>query len=220
MFNHAVILAAGRGIRMMPLTKKIPKPLAIYQGQTLVERGIKKLKKVIKNIHITVGYKGTLVASHVIEKGVQSVVNNERKGNAWWIYNSILKYVDEPIIVLTCDNVIDININFLKKEYEELKKNSECILVAVKPDNRFDGDYLKLDKKKRILKISRKIHFPNLASGMQILNPYRLNLLTKKTNNFKNIWKQLLKKKTLYSTNIYKSKWLAIDSLKQLKTKY
>jgi len=34
MINHAVILAAGRGIRMMPKTKKIPKAMVKIKNQT------------------------------------------------------------------------------------------------------------------------------------------------------------------------------------------
>ena len=154
MFQNGIILAAGRGMRMMPLTKKIPKALAIFDGQTLVERGIKKLSNSLKNIHITVGYKGTLVASHVISKGVQSVFNTSNKGNAWWIYNSVLKHLNEPILVLTCDNVIDLDISFLKKQLK-LYKKAACIMVAVKPDKRFSGDFI-ISQKNRVVGISRK----------------------------------------------------------------
>ena len=62
MINHAVILAAGRGVRMMPKTKKIPKAMVKIKSQTLILNGIKKIQKYIKNIHITVGYKGSMLA--------------------------------------------------------------------------------------------------------------------------------------------------------------
>ena len=65
-FKHAIILAAGRGVRMMPLTKRIPKALVKIKDETLILGGIKKLKKFIQNIHITVGYKGSAIAEHVI----------------------------------------------------------------------------------------------------------------------------------------------------------
>ena len=45
MINHAVILAAGRGIRMMPMTKKIPKAMVKIKNQTLILNGIKKIQK-------------------------------------------------------------------------------------------------------------------------------------------------------------------------------
>ena len=86
-FKHAVILAAGRGVRMMPLTKRIPKALVKVKDETLILGGIKKVKKFIQNIHITVGYKGSAIAQHVFQNNVSSVINTNGKGNAWWIFN-------------------------------------------------------------------------------------------------------------------------------------
>ena len=104
MFNHAIILAAGRGIRLMLLTKNIPKALVKIKNQTLILKGIKKLKKHIKNIHITVGYKGSLIAKHVISHNVRSVVNTNKRGNSWWIFNFPFNLLNEPIVVLTSNS--------------------------------------------------------------------------------------------------------------------
>ena len=49
------------------------------KNQTLILGGIKKIQKYIKNIHITVGYKGSLLAKHVIENNVTSVINTNKK---------------------------------------------------------------------------------------------------------------------------------------------
>jgi len=53
--RHAIIMAAGRGMRMAPLTDAIPKPMAPYNGTTLIARGISRLAERIKYIHVTVG---------------------------------------------------------------------------------------------------------------------------------------------------------------------
>ena len=92
--QHALIMAAGRGMRMMPFTENMPKAMAPLAGTTLIANGIDKLKKRIPNIHITVGYKGSMLASHVIEHDVSSVLNTEGKDNSWWIYNSLMKNLD------------------------------------------------------------------------------------------------------------------------------
>lgn len=48
LIKHVIILAAGRGMRLMPLTKKIPKALVKLHNQSLILRGIKKNKKLCK----------------------------------------------------------------------------------------------------------------------------------------------------------------------------
>ena len=77
--------------------------------RTNLFNGIKSIKEHIENIFITVGYKGPILAKHVIEHNVDVIFNTEGKDNAWWIYNTLLSHLDEPIFVLTCDNVTKIN---------------------------------------------------------------------------------------------------------------
>ena len=62
---HAFIMAAGRGTRLMPLTKKIPKGLVKFKQSSLIARGIKRLKKYINFVHISVGYKGPILADFI-----------------------------------------------------------------------------------------------------------------------------------------------------------
>ena len=80
--EHALVMAAGRGLRMRPLTDEIPKAMAPLGSSTLISEGISRLKKEIENVHITVGYKGSMLASHVIERDVSTVINTEGKENA------------------------------------------------------------------------------------------------------------------------------------------
>ena len=67
MIRHAIIMAAGRGMRMAPLTDAIPKPMAPYDGTTLIARGISRLAERLENIHVTVGYKNTAEIDEAIE---------------------------------------------------------------------------------------------------------------------------------------------------------
>ena len=54
---RAIILAAGMGTRLRPLTLKTPKPLIPVQGEPMAERQIKFLhEKGIKDIIIVTGY--------------------------------------------------------------------------------------------------------------------------------------------------------------------
>ena len=56
--ERAVILAAGFGMRMIPINQEIPKGLIEIQGEPIIEHTIRQLQeKGIKEIHVVVGYK-------------------------------------------------------------------------------------------------------------------------------------------------------------------
>ena len=208
--DDAFIMAAGRGIRLMPLTKKIPKGMIKYKQSSLIVNGINKLRKYIKNIHISVGYKGPILAKHLIENKVNTVINTNKKGNAWWIFNSIFKELDKPIFVLTCDNVTQIDFKKIEKDYNKLGK-PHCMIIPTKPKNGLDGDYI-FRKKNIIYKLSRKKKSDIYCTGIQVLNPKKINKIIKKADDFKLLWKRLISMEQLYVSNVFPKKWFTVDS--------
>ena len=213
--DHAFIMAAGRGIRLMPLTKKIPKGLVKYKQSSLIANGIKKLRKYINYIHISVGYKGPILAKHLIEKNVSSIINTNNKGNAWWIFNSIFKKLDDPIYVLTCDNVTEINFKEIEKDYNK-KGQPLCMIIPTKPIKGLDGDYI-FRKKNIIQKLSRKNKTDIYCTGIQVLNPNKIYKKIKKTDDFNILWKRLIKINQLYVSDTMPKKWFTVDNLDNYK---
>ncbi|MBQ4092705.1 MAG: NTP transferase domain-containing protein, partial [Firmicutes bacterium] len=54
----AVLFAAGKGSRLLPLTEQIPKPLIKVKGKPMIETLIEAYQQHgIKEIHIVLGYK-------------------------------------------------------------------------------------------------------------------------------------------------------------------
>jgi NDP-sugar pyrophosphorylase family protein len=139
--NYALIMAAGRGMRMMPLTDTIPKAMAPYNGTTLIASGIEKIKRQVPNVYITVGYKGAILAQHVIEHNVSGIFNTEGKDNAWWIFHTLMQYLDEPVYILTCDNVVDLDFALLEKEYFDFGA-PPCMVIPVQPIPGLEGDFI------------------------------------------------------------------------------
>ena len=213
--NHAFIMAAGRGARLMPLTKKIPKGLVKFRQTSLIARGIRRLKKYIKFIHISVGYKGPILAKHLIEEKVSSIINTDTKGNSWWIFNSIFKSFDSPIYVLTCDNVT--NIDFKKIEKDYFKKGQPlCMLIPTKPVKGLKGDYI-FRKKNLISNLSRVKKSEIYCTGIQVLNPKRINKKITPTEDFNILWKKLIKIKQLYVSDVMPRKWYTVDDVENYK---
>jgi NDP-sugar pyrophosphorylase family protein len=213
-FQHAIIMAAGRGQRMMPLTNDIPKAMAMYDGSTLIANGIEKLKSFVDNIHITVGYKGAMLAKHVIEHHVSSVFNTDGKGNAWWIFNTLLKNVNEPVLVLTCDNIVELDAEKLMHDYNE-KQNPACMVIPVKPVEGLEGDYI-FHQDGIVLELNRHKPSDFYCSGIQIINPAKVNRLIQATENFYDVWNDLIKLKELGCSAVYPKNWFTVDTMEQL----
>jgi len=201
---------------MGPLTEAIPKPMAPYNGTTLIARGISRLAERIEHIHVTVGYKKAMLAQHVIEHGARSVFNTEGRGNCWWLYNTLLKSLDEPMFVLTCDNVVDINFDLLEKSYLSLG-SPVCMLVPVRPVPGLDGDYV-FHENNIVTEITRLKPAEIYCSGIQVLNPYRLNQITREAESFYDAWQQLINQRQLCVSSVYPDKWFAVDTIEQLTT--
>ena len=70
LIKNALIMAAGRGNRMRPLTDVIPKALAPYRESTLIEQSIGYLRENGLKVHVTVGHLGNLLSEVLIRKGL------------------------------------------------------------------------------------------------------------------------------------------------------
>lgn len=212
--RHALIMAAGRGLRMAPLTDTIPKPMAPYGGSTLIARGIDNIRHRIPNIHVTVGYKKAMLAQHVIEHGACSVFNTEGQNNSWWIYNTLLGSIDEPIYVLTCDNVVVLDFDLIESSYRELDSPA-CMLVPVEPVDGLEGDYI-FHNDQIVNEVSRTKKAPIYCSGIQIINPAKVRELTTDCDDFYMVWQQLIDQQQLTCAHVYPKRWFAVDTLTQL----
>lgn len=210
-------MAAGRGLRMMPLTQDLPKPMVPFLGSTLIARNLEKILPLIENIHVTVGYRGSLLAKHVLEIGVRSVFNTDGRSNSWWITNTLLSKLDEPVFVLTCDNVVEMDFDSLAKDYDALNRPA-CMVVPVAPVPGLRGDYIYREGA-RVIALSRDQPSDVYCSGIQVLNPARVSSLVQETgsdHDFYSIWKSLIRQRALYMSSVRPTRWYAVDTVEQL----
>lgn len=108
--QRAIILAAGFGMRMVPINTEMPKGLLEVNGEPLIERIIKQLHEVgIKEIYVVVGFMKEKYEYLIDEYGVEVVVNPE-----YAFKNNLhsLKLVDEHLensYIIPCDIWCDRN---------------------------------------------------------------------------------------------------------------
>lgn len=214
LIKQALIMAAGRGNRMRPLTDTLPKSMAPFKGDTLIGNSLTGLKRCVDKIHVTVGYKKAMLSEYLMTKGVDTIINTEGHGNAWWVTQSVMRFVDEPVLVLTTDNVTEIDLKFLTSEYIRLGE-PVCMLVPVKPIPGVYGDYIE-EEEGLVLNLQRVNPKEKYCSGIQVINPKGIFSLVREADDFNSIWSALIEKEMLFCSGIYPNVWFSIDTLEQL----
>lgn len=67
--RRAMVLAAGLGLRMRPLTLNTPKPLIPVMGRTLLDRALDHLERAnVEAAVVNTHYKGEMIAAHLAER--------------------------------------------------------------------------------------------------------------------------------------------------------
>ena len=76
--KNAIILAAGFGMRMVPINHEIPKALVEVHGEPLIERTIRFLREVgVEEIHVVAGFMKEQLEYLIDDYGVNLIINEE-----------------------------------------------------------------------------------------------------------------------------------------------
>ena len=202
--NTALILCAGFGKRLNPLTLKTPKPLLKINNVTLLESSINMIAKLgVKKILLNTFHLNKELRNFVENKSfpvkVQIIQESEKILNTGGgILNMIEHCKDNDFLILNPDTVWnDLNISEIdkmQKFYFSNKVNNILLVVKKKLsfDQNFTGDF---QLKKNLLIKEKTKDF--IYTGCQILNK---NLFKSyKVENFpiSEVWEGLLKNNEL-----------------------
>jgi len=213
--QHALIMAAGRGNRMRPLTDVMPKAMLPYNGSTLIGNNLLALRSCVEYVHVTVGYKSVMLSQYLMTVGVDSIFNTEGHSNSWWISHTLMRHLDEPVLVLTCDNITELDMEFLTNEYARLHAPA-CMVVPVAPVPGIDGDYVE-HTQGVVTNIQRQTPADIYCSGIQVLNPRQVVANAPDTEDgFYAVWNRLIARQQVGVSMIYPKTWFSVDTLDQL----
>lgn len=150
----AMILAAGRGERMRPLTDVLPKPLLTVSGKPLIVYHIEKLAAAgISDIIINIAYLGEKIRQALGDGsrwGVQLHYSQEPEpletGGA--LLHALSLLGDEPFILVNGDVWTDFDFSIL---IQHALTDHACLVLVNNPEHNHTGDF-SLDQQRVIAK--------------------------------------------------------------------
>lgn len=167
----ALLLCAGLGTRLRPITDKIPKCLVPINGKPLLEYWLENLSHV--------GVDEFLINTHYLHKRVQEyVASSKYKDKITLVYEEELLntggtllanrsfFKDEPFMLVHADNLCFCNFNDFISSHIKRKPTCEITMMLFKSDNPSSCGIVEL-KDNVVINFYEKVKNPpsNLANG-------------------------------------------------------
>ena len=204
MIKHGMVLAAGIGKRMQPLTLKTPKPLLEINNISLVERAINLLiDHGVQEISINVHYLPDQIEKYMRKKNFNAKINisNEKDlllDTGGGVLEGTTQFKDNPFFVINPDTLWSKNYLGEAKKLEETfyKNNKPSLLIVNKKlslDKSFRGDF---NLRNEIIFKDKENQF--IFTGLHITSRNFLTTEKSKVFSMNKIWNDLIKKNDLY----------------------
>jgi MurNAc alpha-1-phosphate uridylyltransferase len=194
----AMVMAAGMGTRMRPLTNDRPKPLVTVAGKPLIDYAFDKLRvagvrKVVINVHYLPEMMEAYVAAGV--DGLDITISDERDlllETGGGMVKALPLIADDPFYAINSDAIwIDEgedSLTRLAQAWDDARMDALLLLVSRNlVDHRRGGGDFTLDEEKRLIRKKPNEDAPYIYTGVQIVShrllrdapegPFSTNLL-------------------------------------------
>lgn len=236
MYHTAILLAAGKGSRLMPITNSIPKPMVRVTDKTIIENALLNLECIgIKEVYIVTGYLSEILQANVGSKyrglNIHYIKNEvyDSTNSMYSLYLGIEAASNKDIIVLEGDVFFELDV-LRHLPYAPM------VWVADSSIKDLDGCYLKCFKDK-VVQIGIYKH-KEIQKSKEFVLAKSTGILTISKGYIGKIQKMLLKAIEEKKTNLYydliisenieniqielldvsNKKWYEIDTVEDLNT--
>jgi dTDP-glucose pyrophosphorylase len=196
--NLVVIMAGGRGMRLRPLTKNIPKPMLKVGSKPILETIIEKFKESgFTNFVICVNYKSKIIKNYfrdgtLFGVKIEYIEEKTRMGTAGGL-SLLKKKTKEPFFVINGDVLTNLNFKKMLDFHSEHDSKAtmcitECIIKSHYGVVKINNENIKSIEEKSTYKF-----FVN--AGIYILDPQCINFIPKKFYDMPTLFKKIIFKK-------------------------
>jgi N-acetyl-alpha-D-muramate 1-phosphate uridylyltransferase len=206
--DTAMILAAGLGTRMRPLTNDRPKALVEVRGRALIDHVLDRcveagIKRAVVNVHAF----ADLLEAHLRRRvGIEIIISDERERlmeTGGGVRQARALLGDGPILVSNIDSVWSephgSAMARLVKGFDASRMGAQLMLAAMDQQLGYDGEGDFFMDEHGLLSLRGAMpHSPWAYMGVQIIDPSIVDSEPLEPFGFMRIWKRLMSDGRLY----------------------
>ncbi|MGD9649912.1 MAG: nucleotidyltransferase family protein [Dongiaceae bacterium] len=222
MIDQAMILAAGLGTRMRPLTDELPKPLVQVKGRPMIDHIVDRvqaggIKKIIVNTH----YRAEMMQNHLTGRGV--IISHEPKllDSGGGLKLALPHFAERPFFAINADSLWQDNkenaFQAMIKKYDAAKMDALLLLYPRENSTNVSamGDVL-MNGDGRISFREGATQAPYNYMGIQILHPRLFAGAPEGPFSVRILWQKAVAAGRAYG-HLYSGKWWHVGSIDELK---
>ena len=219
--TRGMVLAAGLGTRMRPLTNDRPKSLIMVAGRTLLDHAIDRFKDAgITTVIVNVHYKGQMVIDHLKKRtDVEIIIQDERDklldtGGA--LKKALPLFKGEPVFTYNSDSIwlesLGSNISRMAQRWDDAEM--DCLMLMAPTFNSIGydgrGDFM-MDTLGRLARRQPQRVTPFAWPGVQIIHPRLIERGTGDAFSTNRLWDIAIEQGRLFGIRL-DGKWMHIGT--------
>lgn len=212
MIDTAMILGAGLGTRMRPLTDMVPKPLVRLGGRALIDHALDRLEEAgITRVVVNVHYLADQLEAHLKgRKSPQILISDERGkllDTGGGVVNALPLIGDRPFLIHNADTAwiegIGGSLSRLMEAWDGERMDGLMLLALAATSIGYDGhgDF-NMDPSGVLTRRSERQEAPFVFAGVSIAHPRMFKGAPKGVFSLNKIWDRAIAARRLYGSRL------------------
>ncbi len=208
----AMVMAAGLGTRMRPLTNDRPKPLVMVAGRTLIDHALDRLvaagvTMAVVNVH----YMAQMVKDHLSKRHDLEIRFSEEHdallGTGGGVVKALPNFGDAPFFIMNSDTVwvegIGHALDRMIARWDSETMDGLLLMAAMATALGFEGpgDF-NMDSEGHLTRVMERRLSPFAYPGVQIVHPRLFDAAPKGGFSTNRVWDVAIEKKRLYGIRL------------------
>ena len=216
-----MVLAAGLGKRMRPITSTMPKPLVEVRGKALIDYGLDALKRAgVTRVVVNVHYMADLMRAHLRRrKDVEIIVSDESETlleSGGGVVKALPQLGADPFFLINSDTFwiegYRDNLDLMTEIFEPAGMDALLLIADMKRATGYEGrgDF-KMDGEGRLARVAERDMSPFIYAGAAILKPEIFAGMAQEKFSLNLVFDQAIERERLFGVRL-DGLWLTVGT--------